>query len=125
MANQAAPLASLQPSGTANQVKTTIHPPSVSLQLLGTVNPPVAPVGPATEGAEPWQIQFYKPAVQDILKRTKEFSHCNATSVNAFPVHGHFNSLTIKYMEEAISERRSRGLPVSNGKFVSIPHFAH
>ena len=86
MANQAAPLASSQPSGTANQVKTVIHPPSVSSQLLGMVNPPVAPVGPATEGAEPWQIQFY-------------------TSVNAFLVRGHFNSLTIEYVEEAISER--------------------
>jgi hypothetical protein len=105
MANQAAPLTSSQPSGMANQVETVIHPPSVLLQPLRTVNPPVAPVGPATDGAEPWQIQFYKPAVQDILECTKEFSHCDAASVNAFPVRGHFNSLTVEYVEEAISER--------------------
>jgi len=101
------------------------HPPSVSSQPLEMVNPPVVPVGPATEGTEPWQIQFYKPAVQDILEHAKEFSHCDATFVNAFPVCGHFNSLAVKYVEEAISERQSRGLPVSNGKFVGIPHFAH
>ncbi|KAF8549125.1 hypothetical protein OG21DRAFT_1526016 [Imleria badia] len=41
--------------GTANQAESVAHPPSASLQLLGTVNPSVAPVGPMTPGAKPHQ----------------------------------------------------------------------
>ncbi|KAI5980661.1 hypothetical protein EDD15DRAFT_2381695 [Pisolithus albus] len=44
------------------------------------------PVGPATEGAEPWQLQYYDPSARDIIDRAKQFSHCDAASINAFPV---------------------------------------
>ena len=118
-----------EPSGTnppAAPHGHATHPPSTSLQLSGTVDSPAAPAGPATEGAEPWQIQFYKPAVQDILERAKQFSHCNAASVNAFPPRSHFNTQALEYVEEVISERISRGLPISDGTIlIIISHIYH
>ncbi|KAI5997056.1 hypothetical protein EDD15DRAFT_2194735 [Pisolithus albus] len=54
------------------QTQGMTHPPSATSQSLGGINPPTPPVGPATQGAEPWQIQFYKPAVQDVLERAKQ-----------------------------------------------------
>ena len=68
-----------------------------------------------TEHAEPWQIQFYEPAVRDILERAKQFSRCNASSINVFPLHVQFNVKAAEYVEEAISERRSQGLFVADG----------
>ncbi|KAI6102252.1 hypothetical protein F5141DRAFT_1065732 [Pisolithus sp. B1] len=68
----------------------------------------------------PWQIHFYKPVVQDILKCVKQFSHCNAASVNAFLLCPHFTTKVVEYVEEAISERLSCGLSVSNGWW---PHY--
>lgn len=118
---QSTTLTSLQLLGMANQAQNVTCPS----QLLETVNPIVVPIGPSAKGTKSWQMQFYKPAVQDILECAKQFSHCNATSVNAFPLHSQFNSLTVEYMEEAISKRQSHGLPVSDGEFISIPHFTH
>ncbi|KAI6023095.1 hypothetical protein BKA83DRAFT_4125777 [Pisolithus microcarpus] len=34
------------------------------------------PVGPATEGAEPWQLQYYDPSTHNIIDHVKQFSHC-------------------------------------------------
>ena len=68
-----------------------------------------------TECAEPWQIQFYEPAVQDILEWAKQFSRCDASSINAFPLCVQFNIKAAEYVEEAISERRSQGLFVADG----------
>ncbi|KAI6161677.1 hypothetical protein EDD17DRAFT_1508795 [Pisolithus thermaeus] len=34
------------------------------------------PVGPATEGAELWQLQYYDPSTHDIIDCMKQFSHC-------------------------------------------------
>ena len=67
------------------------------------------------ERAEPWQIQFYEPAVRDILERAKQFSRCDASSINAFPLRAQFNVKAAEYVEEAISERRSQGLFVADG----------
>ena len=39
-----------------------------------------------TDRSEPWQIQFYDLAVCDILERAKQFSYCDAASVNTFPL---------------------------------------
>lgn len=80
---------------------------SQSIQPCATVE--------CTEHAEPWQIQFYEPAVQDILEWAKQFSHCNASSINAFPLHAQFNVRAAEYVEEAISERWSQGLFVVDG----------
>ncbi|KAI6000636.1 hypothetical protein EDD15DRAFT_2362122 [Pisolithus albus] len=104
------------------QTQGMTHPPSATSQSLGGINPPTPPVGPATQGAEPWQIQFYKPAVQDVLERAKQFSYCDAASINSFPLRAHFNIKAIEYVEEAISERRSQGLPVTDGWW---PHHAN
>ena len=81
------------------------------------------------ERSEPWQIQFYEPAVRDIIERAKQFSHCNAASINAFPLRSHFNAKAPEYIEEAITERQSRGLLVLNGKmpqfFFHLANVAH
>ncbi|KAF8548218.1 hypothetical protein OG21DRAFT_1489571 [Imleria badia] len=89
-------------------------PPFTSSQPSGIVNIAMAPIGPATDGAELWQIQFYKPAVQDVLEHAKQFSHWDAASVNAFPLCSNFNTQAIEYVEEAISERKSHSLPISD-----------
>ncbi|KAI5985798.1 hypothetical protein EDD15DRAFT_2373914 [Pisolithus albus] len=102
------------------QAQSMISLPSGALQLLEAVNPPVPPVGPAIVKAELWQLHFYKPVVQDILKCTKQFSHCDAASINAFPLHPHFNIKAVEYMEEAISKRLSHGLSVSDNWW---PHY--
>ncbi|KAI6024755.1 hypothetical protein PISMIDRAFT_99306 [Pisolithus microcarpus 441] len=89
-------------------------------QSLGGINLLIPPVGPAIQGAEPWQIQFYKPAVQDVLKHVKQFSYCDTASINSFLLHAHFNIKAIEYMEEVISERQSQGLLVTDGWW---PHY--
>ncbi|KAI5988017.1 hypothetical protein EDD15DRAFT_2371715 [Pisolithus albus] len=112
-------------ASTSSQLPQTqgmTQPPSATSQSLGGINPPTPPVGPATQGAEPWQIQFYKPAVQDVLKRTKQFSYCDAASINSFLLHAHSNIKAIEYVEEAISKRRPQGLPVTDGWW---PHHAN
>lgn len=74
------------------------------------------PVGPATEGAEPWQLQYYDPSTRDIIERAKRFSHCDAASINAFPLRPVFTDKAIEYIDEAVAERRARRLHVSEGK---------
>ena len=68
-----------------------------------------------TERTEPSQIQFYEPAVWDVLEWAKQFSHCDASSVNAFPLRVQFNVKAAEYVEEAISERQLQGLFVADG----------
>jgi len=68
-----------------------------------------------TECTEPWQIQFYDPAVRNILEQAKQFSYCDAASVNAFPLRVQFNTKAAEYVKEAISERQSQGLFVGEG----------
>ncbi|KAI6032440.1 hypothetical protein EDC04DRAFT_2898154 [Pisolithus marmoratus] len=119
------PILNTQVRWNVVQIPTTqgmTHPPSAMLQLLGGVNPPILPVGPAIQGAKPWQIQFYKPVVQDVLERMKQFSYCNVASINSFPLCAHFNIKAIEYMEEVISERQSQGLPISDGWW---PHYVN
>jgi len=67
------------------------------------------------ERSEPSQIQFYELAVWDVLERAKQFSHCDASSINAFPLRAQFNVKAAEYVEEAISERQSQGLFVADG----------
>ncbi|KAI6028250.1 hypothetical protein EDC04DRAFT_2899001 [Pisolithus marmoratus] len=109
-------------SSQCPQTQGMTHPPSAMSQLLGGVNPPIPPVGPAIQGAKPWQIQFYKPVVQDVLKCMKQFSYCNMASINSFPLHVHFNIKAIEYVEEAISKRQSKGLPITDGWW---PHYVN
>ncbi|KAI6125160.1 hypothetical protein EV401DRAFT_2068410 [Pisolithus croceorrhizus] len=79
------------------------------------------PVGPATEGTEPWKLQYYDPSTHDIIDHAKQFSHCDTMSINAFPVHSTFNAKTIDYIEEAIAEHRMQHPHISEGWW---PHHA-
>ncbi|KIJ57495.1 hypothetical protein HYDPIDRAFT_35056 [Hydnomerulius pinastri MD-312] len=52
---------------------------------MHSANPPqAAPIG--MDSADPFQMQFYKLAAHDIIERAKQFSHCDAASINAFPL---------------------------------------
>ena len=84
--------------------------PSKTSQETTTAFKSSRPVRPTSEHAEPSQLQFYDPPTHDIIKRVKQFSHCDAASINAFPVHATFNVGAIEYINEAIAERQSRGL---------------
>ena len=74
------------------------------------------PVGKATERTEPWQLQYYNPPTRDVIERTKQFSHCDAASINPFPNRAAFNTQAVEYIDEAIAERRAQGLIISDGK---------
>ena len=73
-------------------------------------------VGPAMDGSEPWQLQYYDPLTCDIIERAKQFSHCNAASIDPFPVCANFSVKAIEYINKVIAEWRSRGLLISEGK---------
>lgn len=77
------------------------------------------PVGPATERLDPWQLHFYDPPTRDVIERAKQFSHCDAASVDPFPIRALFNTKAVEYIDEAIAERRARGLIISEGKLFS------
>lgn len=72
-------------------------------------------VGSTMEGTDPSQLQFYEPAVRDVIERAKQFSHCDAASINAFPNRAEFNKFALEYIEEGIEERRSQSLLVPDG----------
>ena len=81
------------------------------------VNHLVGDVTERSERAEPWQLQYYEPSTRDVIERAKQFSHCDAASIDPFPIRAKFNLKAIEYIDEAIAERRSRGLLVSDGNF--------
>ena len=94
-----------------------------------STQPRAGPTMERSECSEPWQIQFYEPAVWDILERAKQFSRCDASSVNAFPLRAQFNVKAAEYVEEAISERQSQALFVPDGmisctEYSSYPYFS-
>ncbi|KAF8440238.1 hypothetical protein L210DRAFT_957083 [Boletus edulis BED1] len=87
-----------------------------------TDTPPTDPLAPSnpwagysTEHSEPWQLQYYNPLTHIIIERTKQFSHCDATSINSFSVRAEFNSKVTEYIEEVIAECWSHGLIRWNG----------
>ena len=69
------------------------------------------------ENADPSQLQYYPPAVRDIIERVKQFSHCDIASVNSFPLRPDFNQKAVEYINEAIAKRRGHGLPIPDGKY--------
>jgi hypothetical protein len=99
---------------------TSSHQPSQQPAIVDQPSDVIPPINPVTEGSEPHQLQFYEPAVRDILERAKQFSHCDIASVNAFPLRSQFNDLAHEYVEEAIDEKQSRGLFVPDGKCQNI-----
>ncbi|KAF8548784.1 hypothetical protein OG21DRAFT_1489080 [Imleria badia] len=79
-----------------------------------SVNHSVGDVTERSERAEPWQLQYYELSTQDIIERAKQFSHCDAASINPFPIRAKFNSKAIEYIDKAIAERQLCGLLVSD-----------
>ena len=59
---------------------------------------------PATERSEPWQLQHYDLPTRDVIECAKHFSHCDATSIDPFPIHTIFNTRAVKYIDKAIAE---------------------
>ena len=68
------------------------------------------------DNGDPSQLNFYLPVVRDIIKHTKQFSHCDLASINSFPLRLHFKTKASKYVNEAIAEHRNLGLLVPEGK---------
>ena len=95
--------------------------PSKTSQETTTASKSSHPVRPTSECAELSQLQFYDPPTRDIIEHAKQFSHCNAASINAFPVRATFNVGAIEYINEAIAKRQSQGLIISDGKLALIP----
>ncbi|KAF8545876.1 hypothetical protein OG21DRAFT_1491815 [Imleria badia] len=83
------------------------------------------PVGPATEGSEPWQLQYYNPPTRDIIECTKQFSHCDTVSINAFPLRPDFNTKATEYIDEAIAKRQAQRLHILDGKLVAASLVRH
>ena len=88
--------------------------------------PPSHPMHVATPGAtgtmpdgssDPSQLQFYTPSICDIIEWAKQISHCNVASINSFPLHVDFNRKAVEYMNEAIAEHRSQGVPIPKGRW--------
>lgn len=77
---------------------------------------PSRPKSRIGEAVTPSQLQFYPPAFRDIIERAKQFSHCDAASINAFPHRTEFNRHVQEYVDEAIQERRAHSLLVPDGK---------
>ena len=65
-------------------------------------------VGPATEGLEPWQLQYYDPPTHNVIECTKQFSHSDATSINPFPVQASFNSRLLNILMRRLSNIKIR-----------------
>ncbi|KAF8838890.1 hypothetical protein BDN67DRAFT_982179 [Paxillus ammoniavirescens] len=89
--------------------KSEVEPPHVQQPPpSNTANPPPSvPTGADSIG--PSQMQFYEPAAHDIIERAKQFSHCDAATINAFPLCMDFTCKVVAYIDEAIDDRKSRG----------------
>ena len=74
------------------------------------------PIGPATEGAEPWQMQYYDPSTRDIIERAKQFSHCDAASISAFPLRPAFNGQSCRVHRGSNCRTSTPQLHISEGK---------
>ncbi|KIJ57562.1 hypothetical protein HYDPIDRAFT_34986 [Hydnomerulius pinastri MD-312] len=97
--------------GKSDVEPSHVQPPPPSMH---SANPPqAAPIG--MDSADPSQMQFYKLAAHDIIERAKQFSHCDAASINAFPLRADFAGKVIEYINEAIAECQSQGLFIMDG----------
>ncbi|KAF9235104.1 hypothetical protein BU15DRAFT_78336 [Melanogaster broomeanus] len=71
--------------------------------------------GHSRHGDDPSQLQYYPPVVRDILERAKAISHCDAASLNPYPSRAWYDTKGCEYVEEAISERARKTLPIPTG----------
>ena len=63
-----------------------------------------------------WHLQYYDPLTCDTIEHTKQFSHCDATSINPFPIRAEFNSMALEYVNEAITKCQSHSLIILEGR---------
>ena len=97
-------------------VSSGLHQPVSAAETLPVDSPLVVesntPGLMPDSNLDPSQLQHYSPAVRDIIEHAKQVSHYDITSVNSFLLCGDFNRKAVEYMNEAIAEHRSRGLPI-------------
>jgi len=105
-------LTAFQPAPTSQTFPASTDVASVPLPIA----PPVVSGIVSDANSDPSQLQFYTPAVCDVIEHAKQISHCDIASVNSFPLHADFNRKAVEYVSEAIAERRTRGLPIPEGK---------
>ncbi|KAF8842572.1 hypothetical protein BDN67DRAFT_1009611 [Paxillus ammoniavirescens] len=91
---------------------TDVDPPSVTCPVVAVAS---GTSGTIPDNNDPSQLQFYALSVRDIIECAKQFSHCDITSTNSFPLRPDFNNKAVEYMNEAIAEHRSRGLLIPDG----------
>jgi hypothetical protein len=72
--------------------------------------------GSQSDNGDASQLSFYTPTVRDIIEHAKQFFHCDLVSINLFPLRPQFNTKAGEYINEAITERRSRGLVIPEGE---------
>jgi hypothetical protein len=65
------------------------------------------PAGSATAHSEPWQPQHYDPPTRDVIEHAKHFSHCDAASIDLFPIRAVCNTKAVEHIDEAITKRQA------------------
>lgn len=97
------------------------NPPEVSQPIMptGLVGhiPQSNPLAHQPGHGNPSHLHFYPPAIRDVIERAKQFSHCDLASLNSFPLRAQFNCKAVEYMDEAVAERRDRGLTLPDGTY--------
>jgi len=69
------------------------------------ITPPVISGIVLDANSDPSQLQFYTPAVHNVIECAKQISHCDIASVNSFPLCVDFNHKAVEYVSKAIAER--------------------
>ncbi|KIJ09463.1 hypothetical protein PAXINDRAFT_17449 [Paxillus involutus ATCC 200175] len=105
-------LALIQSPAQQSTSATDVDPPSMAHPVVAVAS---GTSGMIPDNNDPSQLQFYAPSIHDIIEHAKQFSHCDITSANSFPLHPDFNNKAVEYMNEAIAECHSRGLLIPNG----------
>lgn len=96
----------IQPSAS----KVPVCPPSDShLQLAVLGTPGILP-----DNADPSHLHSYPPTVCDIIEQATQFSHCDVTSINSFPMRPDFNYKAIEYIND-VAEQCGRSLLTPDG----------
>lgn len=110
------PILALVQSPAAAQQSTSA--PATNIPSMTQPALPIASSTPGTlpENSNPSQLQLYPLSICDIIERAKQFSHCDIAAINSFPLHLDFNNQAVEYINKAIAEHHSRGLPISDGK---------
>jgi len=107
------------PISTAFQPAPTSQTSPASTDIASAplpIAPPVVSGIVSNANSDPSQLQFYTPAVCDVIECAKQILHCDIASVNSFPLHMDFNHKAVEYVSKAITECCTQGLPIPEGK---------